>query len=252
MAQPTGARRTTSRACTRGKLRALKNQFDREARQHNVYPLDDRLIERFDPDVAGRPSIMSGRTSLTLYPGMVRLTENTVPNVKNRSHTITADIEVPDGGVANGVIVAHGGPFAGWSLYVKDGVVKYCHNFLGLQRFYVTAEQVLSPGRHLVAYRFDIDPEPASKPGKGGMGTLSVDGIQVGQHRIPMTVPVQFSLDETLDVGCDLALPVTAEYPMTHNEFTGKIYSVTIDIEQNTVVYTDPPENIWEVLVANQ
>jgi len=235
-----------------GKLTALKKQFDREARQHNVYPLDDRLIERFDPDVAGRPSVMSGRTSLTLYPGMVRLTENTVPNVKNRSHTITADIEAPGGAAANGVIVAHGGQFAGWSLYVKDGVLKYCHNFLGLQWFYVTAAPELSPGRHTVAYRFDIDPEPANQPGKGGWGTLFVDGMEVGRNRIPVTVPVQFSLDETLDVGCDLALPVTSEYPMTHNAFTGKIHSVTIDIGQDATVCVDPPENIWEVVMANQ
>ena len=104
-----------------------------EAAKFNVFPLDDRRTELMNPEIAGRPDLLNGRTAMTFYSGMGQLMENTVPNVKNKSHTITADIEVPEED-ANGVIIAQGGRFGGWSLYVKDGVLKYVHNYVGIRR----------------------------------------------------------------------------------------------------------------------
>jgi arylsulfatase A-like enzyme len=231
------------------KLAELQDLFMIEGARYNVFPLDDRRAERMIPEVAGRPDLMGGRTSVTLYPGMVRLMENTVPNVKNKSHTISAELEVPSGG-ANGVIVAQGNRFGGWSLYVLDGRLKYCHNWLGVQRYYVAAPGRLPTGKVMVEYRFTYD--GGDQPGAGGTGALYVGGKKVSEGRIDRTVPFQFSFDETLDVGCDLALPVTEEYPVGDNAFTGTIGSVTIDIGPSPTAYYEPPENLYNRLLAHQ
>ena len=86
--------------------------------KYNVLPLDDRVLERFNASIAGRPDLMGPRTSLTLYEGMIGLSENAFINMKNRSYTITAELDIPKGG-AEGVIIAHGGHTGGWSLYVQ-------------------------------------------------------------------------------------------------------------------------------------
>jgi hypothetical protein len=119
------------------KLSALKRLFEFEAMKYNVFPLDDRKVERANPDLAGRPSVVHGTTQL-LFPGMRRLQENAVINTKNKSHSVTAEVEVPPDG-ASGVIVAQGGNMGGWSLYVHEGKLKYCYNVLGLLRFDVSA-----------------------------------------------------------------------------------------------------------------
>ncbi len=230
------------------KLAELKQLFIAEAARYNVFPLDDRRTELTNPDVAGRPDLLGGRTSMTFYPGMVQLMENTVPNVKNKSHTVTADIEVPEGG-GNGVIVAQGGRFGGWSLYMKDGVLKYAHNYVGMNEYPVAGAEPLPAGRMAVQYKFTYD---GGNPGAGGTGALYVNDKKVGEARIEKTVPFTFSLDETLDIGCDLATPVTEDYPMGDNKFNGKVYSVIVDIGKNPVAYYEPPENIMNRLMANQ
>ncbi len=235
------------------KLDELKQLFIAEASRYNVFPLDDRRTELMNPEVSGRPDLLGDRTAMTLYPGMIQLAENTVPNVKNRSHTITADIEVPQGGGtdANGVIVAQGGRFGGWSLYVKDGVLKYVHNFLGIEEYPVVAAQPLPAGRSTVEYKFTY--EGGSETGKGGVGALYVNNKKVGEARIEQTVPFQFSLDETLDVGRDLATPVTDDYAAgSANAFSGTIHSVTLDIGAAAAAYYEPAENAWNRLMANQ
>ena len=121
------------------KLRELQRLWLIEAVKYNVLPLDDRRIERFNSDIAGRPVLVKGNAQL-LYGGMSRLSENSVLNLKNKSHSVTAEVDVPEGG-ANGVIVAQGGAFAGWSLYLHDGKPKYCHNLAGLMRFYVEGDR---------------------------------------------------------------------------------------------------------------
>jgi arylsulfatase len=228
------------------KLDELKELFLTEAARYNVFPLDDRRNERLNPDIAGRQDLLNGRTSLTLYAGMTRLMENAAPNTKNKSHTVTAELEIPQGG-AKGVIIAQGGRFAGWALYVLDGKLKYCHNWLNVDRYYVAAPDKLPEGKVKVQFKFTYD---GGDPGSGGTGALLVNGKQVAEGRIDKTVPYQFSLDETVDVGVDLALPVTEEYPATGNEFTGTINSVTIDLGPNPTAYRESPEIMHNRLVA--
>ena len=230
------------------KLDELKQLFLVEAGKYNVFPLDDRRTELTNPDIAGRPDLLGGRTAMTFYSGMGQLPENTVPNVKNKSHSVTADIEAP--AKANGVIVAQGGRFGGWSLYIKDGVLKYCHNYVGITEYKVVATEPLPAGRVTVQYKFTY--EGGAETGKGGTGALYVGNKKVGEGRIDETVPYTFSLDETLDIGRDPATPVTVDYLMGDNEFPGKIHSVTIDIGKKPVAYYEPAENIYNRLMANQ
>jgi arylsulfatase len=231
------------------KLRELQDLFFVEAAKYNVFPIDDRTAERFNAAIAGRPTLQGGRTSLTLGPGMKHLMENTVLNVKNRSHVISAKLVVPEGG-AEGAIVVQGGRFAGWSLYVKDGKLKYCHNWLGSESYYVEAEAKLPTGEIEVQYQFAFD---GGQPGAGGTGTLLVDGAQVGQGHIDKTVPFLFSADETMDIGVDTASPVTDDYPSGDaNAFTGEIVSVRIDLEDDDVSHMEDPEQIYHRIMARQ
>jgi arylsulfatase A-like enzyme len=184
------------------KLEELKALFMEEARKYDVLPLDDRRVERFNSDIAGRPVLIRGNSQL-LFGGMGRLSENAMINVKNKSHSVTAELEVPEGG-ASGVIVAQGGAFAGWSLYVEDGRPTYCYNLFGVQRFHVGGETEIPAGTHQVRMEFTYD---GGGLGKGGTVALFVDGAKSGQGRVDGTVPMVFSADETCDVGSDTASP---------------------------------------------
>jgi len=209
------------------KLKELQALFMEEAEKNYVLPIDDRLMERFNPAMVGRPDLMQGRTSLTLAEGMTGMTENVFLNVKNKSKTITAEIEVPETG-ANGAILVQGGRFGGWALYIKDGVPAYDYNFLGLQRFTIAGKDKLKPGKATIKFDFDYD---GGGMGKGGTGTLYVNGEKVAEGRIEHTQPVVFSADETADVGIDLATPVVETIGAEReSKFTGKIDQVTIEI----------------------
>jgi arylsulfatase len=209
-----------------GKLKELQGVFMKEAARFHVLPIDDRVFERLDAKLVGRPDLMGGRTSLTLAEGMSGMMEAAFVNVKNRSKTITAEVEVPQGG-GNGTILAQGGRFGGWSLYVKDGVPAYDYNFLGLQRASIVAAKPLAAGKHTIRFDFAYD---GGGPAKGGMGTLTVDGEKVAEGRIPVTQPGIFSADETADVGIDLGTPVVeAIGSEAKSRFTGRIPKVTID-----------------------
>jgi arylsulfatase len=211
------------------KLAELKKLFMEEAEKNYVLPIDDRTVERVNAALAGRPDLMGDRTSLTLADGMTGMTENIFLNIKNRSKTITAEIEVPKEG-ANGTIIAQGGRFGGWSLYVKDGVPAYDYNFLGLQRFTVEGNQKLKPGKATIKFVFDYD---GGGLAKGGMGAIYVNGKKVGQGRIDHTQPMVFSADETADIGIDLATPVVETIGSeSESEFTGKIDKVVVEIEE--------------------
>jgi arylsulfatase A-like enzyme len=211
------------------KLKELKVLFDRDAERFNVYPIDDRVIERVNPAIAGRPDLMNGRTSLTLYDGMNGMLENTFINVKNKSKTITAEIEIPKNG-ANGVILTQGGRFGGWSLYMKDGKPEYTYNFLGLSRDTVAATKPLAAGKAIVVLDFAYDGDGM---GKGGTATINVNGEQVASGRIQKTQPLLFSADETADVGLDNQTPVAEGIGIGRDEtrFTGKIIKVTVDVK---------------------
>ena len=208
------------------KLAELRELFIAEAIKYDVLPLDDRVFERFDASIAGRPDLMGDRRSLTVYPGMTHMTENTFINVKNRSHTITAEVEIPQAG-GEGVILAQGGRFAGWSLYMKDGRVSYVHNWVGKERYTITASEPVTPGKATIRYEFAYE---GDSPGSGGTGTIFVNGQKVAEGQIGNTTPFLFSADETADVGVDEATPVTEDYAEGDNEFTGTIEKVTVEL----------------------
>ena len=214
-------------AANPAKLKEMQDLFLKEAIKNRVLPIDDRSIERLNAATAGRPDLMGDRTSLSLASGMVGMSENAFINVKNRSLSITADVDVPSGG-ASGVILAQGGRFGGWSLYLKDGRPTYTYNFLGLQHYTVGAPDALAAGKATVRMNFDYD---GGGIGKGGTATILVNGAKVASGRIERTQGLLFSADETAGVGQDDATPVTTDYKEHDNAFTGKIVKVTIDVK---------------------
>jgi hypothetical protein len=212
------------------KLAELQTLFLSEAKKYHALPIDDRVIARMNPAIAGRPDIMGGRKSLTLYDGMDGMLENTFINVKNQSKTITAEIEVPDGG-ANGVILGQGGRFGGWSLYMKDKKPAYTYNFLGLSQYTIESAEEIPAGQATVVLKFDYD---GGGVGKGGTAQLSVNGKTVGEGRIEKTQPLIFSADETADVGLDNQTPVVAGIGVGRDEtrFTGSIQKVIVEVKE--------------------
>jgi arylsulfatase A-like enzyme len=230
------------------RLNELQRLFLIEAARYNVLPLDDRRFERFNADIAGRPQLVKGKSQL-LYEGMGRLSENSVLVIKNKSHAVTADILVPDGG-AEGVIVAQGGAYAGWSMYLHQGRPTYCYNFFGLQRFKVRGEEPVSPGEHQVRMEFAYDGDGLAK---GGDVTLRVDGDKVGEGRVEHTVPMAFSGDETTDLGRDSATPVSDDHGYD-NAFTGRVRWVQIDIDEaaEDVDHMISPDELLRVAMARQ
>ncbi|CAG0971837.1 partial arylsulfatase, partial [Rhodocyclaceae bacterium] len=210
------------------KLAELQKLYLTEAGKYHVLPMDDRVFERLDGAAVGRPDLMRGRTSITLSEGMTGMMEAVFPNVKNRSKTITAEIEVPASG-GNGTVIAQGGRFGGWSLYVKDGMPGYDYNFLGLQRTTIASTKKLGAGKAEVRFQFDYD---GGGPAKGGKGTLFVNGEKVAEGRIPATQPGLFSADETADVGIDLGTPVVeAIGAEAKSRFNGRIPKVTVQVK---------------------
>ena len=209
------------------KLKELQGIFMNEATKYRVLPIDDRSVERVNAAVAGRPDLMGDRTSIALSPGMTSMSENVFINIKNRSLSITAEVEIPEGG-ANGVILAQGGRFGGWSLYLKEGKPVYCYNFLGLEEFKVAASEALAPGKATIRMNFDYD---GGGVGKGGTATLLVNGQKMASGRIGRTHINIFSADETAAVGVDDATPVTPDYKERDNAFTGKIHKVTVEVK---------------------
>jgi arylsulfatase len=211
------------------KLKEMQDLFMKEAIKYNVLPIDDRGLERLNAALVGRPDLMAGRTSLTVYEGMAGMSENVFINTKNRSHTITAEVEIPKGG-ANGVILAQAGRFGGWSLYLKDGKPTYHYNFLGLARFTIAAATPVPAGKATIRYEFAYD---GGGLAKGGVGTIFVNDNKVAEGRIERTQPMAFSGDEGADVGKDGETPVTEDYGIAAPyRFTGRIHKVTIDVKE--------------------
>ena len=205
------------------KLHELQRQWLIEATRYNVLPMDDRAIERFFAELVGRPLAVRGNTQF-MYPGMI-LNENGVLNIKNKSHSITAEIEVPTSN-ANGVIIAQGANFGGWAIYFHEGRLKYCYNFLGLAIYNVEAPDVLPVGKHEVRMDFKYD---GGGFGKGGVAMLFVDNAKVGEGKLEHTVPVIFSADSTCMVGDKIGAPLSSDFEGHSNKFNGKISWVRID-----------------------
>jgi arylsulfatase len=206
-------------------LAHLQRLFLIEAAKYNVLPLDDRRVERFNPDLAGRPQLIRGNRQL-LFGGMTRLSENSVVVVKNKSFSVTADIVARDDAV-HGTIISQGGAFGGWTLYAISGRPAFCYNLFGLQRFTVRGETPMTAGNHQVRVEFIYD---GGGLGKGGLARLYLDGAPMGEGRVDATVPMAFSADETCDVGSDTATPVTDDLEEGRTAFTGRVGWVEIDI----------------------
>ena len=210
------------------KLHELQRLWLIEATKYNVLPLDDRVGERLNPDLAGRPVLIRGNSQL-LFGGMGRLSESSVVSIKNKSHSVTAEVVVPDSG-AEGVIVAQGGSIGGWSLYAKDGKPKYCYNLLGIQRFYVAGDRAIPSGQHQVRMEFAYD---GGGLGKGGTVSLFLDGEKVGEGRVAATAAMVFSADDTCDVGMEGGAVVSEDYGPRGNEFSGAVNWVQIDLGED-------------------
>jgi len=231
------------------KLRELQRLWLIEATRYNVLPIDDDPAKRFNPDTAGRPVLIKGNTQI-LFGGMGRLSENCVLNIKNKSHSVTAEIVVPESG-AEGVIIAQGGNFGGWSLYAKGGELKYCYNLGGVNHFYVKATSPIPSGTHQVRMEFAY---AGGGLGKGGKVTLYTDGKTVGEGAVPMTLAMVFSADDGCDVGEDSGAPVCPDYGPRGNAFSGTVKGVQLaiaDAAENSDHLVSPEEAI-RIAMARQ
>jgi arylsulfatase A-like enzyme len=231
------------------KLHELQRLWLIEAARYNVLPIDDRRIERFNSDMAGRPVLIKGNSQI-LFGGMGRLPENTVLNTKNKSHSVTAEIVVPASG-AEGVIVAQGGNAGGWSLYAKGGKLKYCYNLLGIQHFYAESSGTLPTGDHQVRMEFAY---AGGGLGKGGTASLFVDGKKVGEGKVGATAAMIFSADDGCDVGVDNGAPVSPDYGAHRNEFSGRVKGVQLAIAEDAVSldHLVSPEEAMRIAMARQ
>lgn len=229
------------------KLRELQRLWLLEAMKYNVVPLDDRAVERANPDLAGRPELIKGNSQL-LFSGMGRLSENSVLSIKNKSFSITAEIVVPKGG-AEGVIIHQGGYFGGWSFYAKGGKAKFAYNLFAIETYHVGADRPIPVGAHQVRMEFAYD---GGGLGKGGTVSLYYDGEKVGAGRVDRTVAFVFSADETTDVGRDTGTPVTTDYDLKSSVFTGMVNRVLIDTGKDSHDHLIKPEDFLHVAMTRQ
>jgi arylsulfatase len=218
-----------------------------EAVKYNVVPMDDRGAERLNPELAGRPTLIRGNSQI-FFTGMGRLSENSVVSIKNKSFSVTAEVEI-GGKPVNGVIIAQGGKFGGWSVYFKEGKLKFIYNVIGIHYFPTEASEVLSAGKHQVRMEFAYD---GGGLAKGGNVTLYYDGKQVGAGRVQITQAMIFSADETTDIGYESGTCVSPDYTSKTSKFTGKINWVQLDAgEEDADHYIDPEERL-RVAMARQ
>jgi arylsulfatase len=228
-------------------LAKLQRLWMIEATKYQVLPMDDRTAERFVPELAGRPTLIRG-TSQLFFPGMGRLSENSVVNIKNKSFSVTAEVEAPEGG-AQGVIIAQGGRFGGWALYAKGGKAKFVYNVLGIQEFAIEADEPIPAGTHQVRMEFAYD---GGGLAKGGDVTLYYDGTAVGTGRVGVTQPMVFSGDETTDIGYESGTTVTPDYTTRDSRFIAKIHWVQIDLGDDDHDHFIDPDERLRIAMARQ
>jgi arylsulfatase A-like enzyme len=228
------------------KLAELQRLWLIEAVKYNVVPIDDRGFERINPDIAGRPQLIRG-TSQLLFPGM-RVSEACVLTLKNKSHSVTAEINVPAAG-AQGVIITQGGQVGGWSLYAKGGKLKYCYNFFGIEYYFAEAGTPIPQGTHQVRMEFKYD---GGGLAKGADITLYYDGKSVGNGRVKQSIPMGFSADEACDVGSDTGSPASPDYGPRGNTFNGDIRWVQIDVGADSQDHLISPQERFNLAMARQ
>ncbi|MGW4099691.1 arylsulfatase [Mycobacterium sp. NPDC004974] len=228
------------------KLAELQRLWLIEAVKYNVVPLDDRGFERINPDISGRPQLITGNSQL-LFSGM-RISEAAVLTLKNKSHSVTANITVPESG-ASGVIITQGGSAGGWTLYVHEGRLKYCYCFFGMEHYMTTADEPIPTGSHQVRMEFAYD---GGGLAKGGTVSLFYDGKQVGNGRVEQTQPMAYSADEACDVGADTGSPASPDYGPTGNKFNGEIDWVQIDIGDDSHDHLITAADRFKIAMAKQ
>jgi arylsulfatase A-like enzyme len=231
------------------KLHELQRLWLIEATRYKVLPIDDRTTEKMNPDTAGRPVLVRGNTQI-LFGGMGRLSENSVLSIKNKSHSVTAEIDVPESG-AEGVIIAQGANIGGWSLYAHEGKLKYCYNVAGVNHYFVESAGLLPAGLHQVRMEFAYE---GGGLGKGGQVSLFVDGKPVGEGDIAMTQAIVFSADDGLDVGEDSGAPVSPDYGPVGNGFNGEVKGVLLSIadDPNNSDHLVKPEDAIRAALGRQ
>jgi arylsulfatase len=206
-------------------LHELQLLFYAEAARYNVLPLDHSRLTRVDVSI--RPSLTRGRTEFTYYGSITRIPEGSAPDVKNKSFRITADVVLPEGG-GQGVVLTQGGLSAGYALMFRDGKPIFHYNTANVAHYSIEAKDALAPGRHTVVFDFAYD---GGGIGKGGTGTISVDGKEVARGRVANTMPIRFSFDETFDIGEDTGTPVSEDYDVPF-AFSGQVEKVVVKLAE--------------------
>jgi hypothetical protein len=229
------------------KLADLQRLWLIEAAKYNVLPLDDRGFERINPDIAGRPQLVRGSKQI-LFPGM-RVSEACVLTLKNKSHAVTAEVTLPDGRAATGVIITQGGAVGGWTLYAKGGRLKYCYNFFGIEHYIIESRAPIPAGKHQLRMEFKYD---GGGLAKGGNVTLYCDGAPTGTGRVERTEPMGYSADEGCDVGRDTGSPASPEYGPTGNRFNGEIHWVEIELGVDDHSHLVSPDQRLKLAMARE
>jgi arylsulfatase len=212
------------------RLRDMQQLFMVEAARHQVLPLDNAGLPRL---IAQRPGPAAGRQEFVYRGPGGGLPASAAPSLLNRAYRVVAEIEVPAGG-ANGVLATHGGRFAGWGFYLLDGRPVFTWNLLDLDRVKWEAPEALPPGQHTVAFEFE--PDAAGPPvGRGGTGTLTVNGQAVAQRAMPRTIPFAVQGDESFDIGHDTGSSVDERDYQTPFAFTGRLERLVVTLGQSTV-----------------
>ena len=230
----------------RDKLIELIGQWYVEAGKYNVLPVDGRGVQRFMEE---RPAIAADRTSYTYYPGTQAVAMNAAAKVLNRPHSITALVEIPEGG-AEGVLLAHGGIDSGYAFYLKDGKLKWCHNYVDRERYYVESPEPVPAGEHELRFEFEVTSPPDISLGKGAGGTaqLYVDGALVAAAQVPTTTPLALGLTGGVICGRALGAPVTPDYAPPA-VFTGTLHKVVVDVSGDLI---EDDEATLRMLMARQ
>jgi len=206
------------------KLKELQELFLVEAQKYQVFPLDNSILARI---LAPRPSAVAGRTEFTYSGEMSGLPEGNAPNIIGKSFSITAEVEIPQGG-AEGMLNTLGGRFGGYGLYMVKGKPVFTYNLLAVERFRWEGQEAVTPGKHTIVFDFKYD-----GPGmaKGGTGVLSMDGKEIARKAIPHTIPALMTIDESFDVGVDTRTGVDDNDYQPPFRFTGKLAKLTINLK---------------------
>jgi arylsulfatase A-like enzyme len=230
----------------RAKLIELIGQWYVEAGKYHVLPVDGRGVQRF---AELRPTIALPRTSYTYYPGTQPVPSNVGVRVLNRTHSITADVEIAAGG-AEGALLVHGGVDSGYAFYLKDGRPKWCHNYVSRERYYVESAEAVPEGRHELRFEFEVTGPPDIPKGKGapGRAQLYIDGKLVGQADVPVTTPLALGLTSGVICGRAPGAPVTPDYEPPF-DFTGILHKVTVDVSGELI---EDDEAAMRAIMARQ